>query len=176
MPSIADATRARRDRTRRRLLTGVGLLLAGALLVGLGAAGAASGLPVVTEVLVGGLAVWGALLVMAVRAPLGERERGLTAVGAAVGLAGLLAFWALAPPGTVSVLALLAGLGFLLGLTVVLAAVLAAASLPGPVPRSTGPSSVSWTRTAESPGSGSRATDGGETADAGPADPQDDDR
>jgi peptidoglycan/LPS O-acetylase OafA/YrhL len=172
MPSLADLPRARRRRERRRLATGVGLLLVGALLVGLGAAGVVRGGSVRTGVAAGGLAVWAGLLGLALRAPLAERERILTAAGAAVGLAGVLGFWAVAPADVVSgpLLAPFAtALGYLLGLAVVLAAVLAAVSgRPTARGAASGPAASSpataWRRSTGGGPSG-HAADGGSRDD-----------
>lgn len=166
MPSIAAATRARRSRERRRLMAGVGLLLAGALLVGLGAAGAVSGASAKTGAVVGGLAALGGLLALVARARLAERERAFVAVGVAVGLASLLFFWGLAPADLVanpSPVAVAAALGYLFGLTIVLAAVLAAVSVRPRADRAPDASAtVAWRRSAPSQSS---AADGGATDD-----------
>lgn len=172
MPSLADATGARRRRERRRLATGVGLLVAGSLLVGLGAAGAVRAGSLRTGATAGGLAVWVGLVVLAVRAPLDEDGGTLAAAGAAVGLGGLLGFWALAPVDVFSgpvLPAFVAGFGYLLGLTVVMASVLAAATgrAVGRRPAlgsAAATTPVAWTRAPDRE-SGSQAADGGSTDD-----------
>lgn len=168
MPSIAEATRARRGRERRRLVVGVGLVLAGALLVGLGAAGAVRGTTAKTGFVVGGVAVIAGLAAMALRAPLAERERALASVGAAVGVASLLFVWALAPAAVLSRPALTAAgtLGFLSGLAVLLGAVLAGVTTG----RSDGrrhrrSNAVSWTRSGPARRARNQAADGGTTDD-----------
>lgn len=169
MPSIAEATGARRRRERRRLAAGVGLVLVGTVLVGLGAAGAVRAGSLRTGATAGGFASWTGLLVLALVNSLDDDERGVVAVGSAVGLAGLLGFWAFSPANVISGPALLAGLGYLLGLSAVLATVLAAASVRAddrrPARTSAGPSTpVTWTRSAGRDDGGA-AADGGATDD-----------
>lgn len=167
MPSIAEVTGGRQDHERRRRLAGFGLLLVGALFVGLGAAGVVSGASTKAGLLVGGLAVLASLFVLAAGAPLVEHERVLAAGGAALGAASLLVLWALAPAAVLSrpLLVGVAGFGYAAGLTVLLAAVLAGVSLdrwePGREPSSTS----GWTRSAPASPTEPAAADGGEDGD-----------
>lgn len=166
MPSIAEATGTRGDRERRRLATGLGLLVIGTLLVGLGAAGSVEGTTVKTSVVIGGLAVVASLVVFAARAPLGEREEALASVGTAVSVASLLFVWALAPESVLSRPASIAAgtLGFMAGVVVLLAAVFAGVT----VDRAGGrpePSDVAWTRSTDQRAPNEQAADGGHSDD-----------
>lgn len=165
MPSLADATRARRNRERRRLVIGVGALLAGALLVGLGTAGVVSGAPTKTGAVVGGLVVLAVLVGLLVRAPLGARERTIAGAGVGVGLASLVVVWAAAPAALLSgrtAATVVGAAGYAVGLTVVLAAVLAGVTIRRMVPRErTGSGEVSWTRSDPGTLAHERAADGG---------------
>lgn len=162
MPSIAEATRRRGDCERRRLATGLGLLVIGALFVGLGAAGSAAGHTAKASFVIGGLAVLASLAVFAARARLGERERGLVFVGIAVSVASLLAVWALAPAAVLSRPALAGAgmLGFVAGVVVLLAAVLAGVTVDRPVRGER--RDVAWTRSTDRPAPNGQATDGGQ--------------
>lgn len=147
MPSIAEATRARRGRRRRRIAAGVGLLLTGALLVAVGAAGAASAETIRNGAVVGGLAVLVCIVMLADRAPLGETERNVAAVGALFGLAGVFLFWAVTPGETGSASgALFASIIYLAGVVVLGAAVLAAVTSPSPAVERLSAESVTWER------------------------------
>lgn len=166
MPSIAEATRSRRDAGHRRVVAGLGLVLVGAVLVALGAAGTTGGSA--SGLAVGGLALLVCLWVVASRAPLASRERRLAAGGSVVAAASLLSLWAV-PPAGVSLqhtLTVGAGLGFAVGLTVLLAAVLAGMTLPGRgrVDQSAA-SSVAWTRSSSPSAGEPRAADGGTAED-----------
>lgn len=165
MPSIAEATRTRRDRERRRLATGLGLLVIGALLVGLGAAGSVEGTTAKTSFVIGGLAVVASLAVFAARAPLAERERALVSVGTAVSVASLLFVWALAPAAVLSRPALTAAgtLGFVSGVVVLLAAVLAGVTVDRSGRRER--SGVAWTRSSDRRAPNGQAADGGSADD-----------
>lgn len=148
MPSIDEATRSAGSAERRRLAAGVGLVLAGTLFVGLGAAGTVGGAPT-TGLLVGGLAVIASLAALAVRAPLRKHERALVSVGAAIGTASSLFVWALTPAAAVGRPALQAAgaLGFLAGVAVMLAALLAGVTMDrGERSPRTGDPAVSWRR------------------------------
>jgi len=168
VPSIAEVARARRGRERRRLFLGGGCLVVGALLVGLGAAGALSAASVRTQLIAAGAAVLVGVLVLAWRAALDEGERAVVAVGTAVAIASLLAYRGLAPAADVPVhdpALLVTGITYLGGLAVTLAAALAASSLPSPgqrPARSVEP--VAWRRTSDEGDSPAAAADGGETA------------
>lgn len=162
MPSIAEATGARRRRERRRLLLGLGLLGLGALFVGLGAAGTVSGASGKAGLVAGGLAVLVSLAALTVRADLAERERTLGSVGIAVAAASLLLVWALAPAAVLSrpALAIAGALGYLSGVAVLVAAVLAGVTLDRPSPgRHRQSRGVAWTR---DDSSRTPAADGGE--------------
>lgn len=168
MPSLADATRTGGDRQWRRLVAGVGLLVAGGLFIGLGAAGVLHGASTKTGVVVGGGAVVLSLIALSLRIPLGGRARAAAAAGAAVSMAGLLAVWALAPPAVLS-RPLITGAGvfvYLAGLGVLLSSMLAEAALG---PAFTGgrrrAGEVSWTRTERDRGARNQATDGGSSED-----------
>lgn len=166
MPSIAEATRSRGDRERRRLVTGFGLLVIGAFFVGLGAAGSVEGTTVKTSLVIGGLAVVASLVVVAVRAPLGERERALVTIGTAVSVASLLLTWALAPesvgPRPASVTA--GTVGFVAGVVVLLAAVLAGVTVDRAGDRPV-KSEVAWTRSTDQRAPNEQAADGGRSDD-----------
>lgn len=167
MPSLAEVTRGRHAPERRRRLAGFGLLLVGAVLVGLGAAGTVSADSTKAGLLVGGFAVLAGLFGLAAVAPLGERERALAGAGAAVGAASLLALWALAPSAVLSrpVLILAAGFSYAAGLTVLLAAVLAGVTLDRGAPGREPSSTSGWTRQTPGPPTGPAAADGGEAGD-----------
>lgn len=168
MPSIAEATRSRGADGHRRLVAGLGLVLVGAVLVGLGAAGTAGGPAPTTGLVVGGLALLGCLWAVAARVPLHRRERALAAVGSTVAAASLLALWPLAPGGALprSALTVGAGLVYAIGLTVLLAAVLAGMTLPGRAePGQPTSSSVAWTRSSSPSAGEPRAADGGTAED-----------
>lgn len=167
MPSIAEATRARGGRERRRLAAGVALVLAGALFVGLGAAGTVSGTTPKTGLVVGSVAVVASLAALATGARLREHERALVAVGAAVATASVLFVLALAPAAVLTRPALTApaGLGYLAGIAVMLAALLAGLTLPdGRRSRRADGGAVSWTRSGPDRTVREQAADGG-TAD-----------
>ncbi len=180
MPSIEAAVRARRVDGRRRLLVGLASLSVGTLLVGLGAAGAlGTAASPKTGALVGGAAAVAGLVVLLVRAPAGERERAVDAVGAAVGLASLAGFWLLAPVDVVgrpTAATVASALGYCSGLAVVLASFLAAATSParrrGPP---AGPPRVAWTRSRPRDEARDPAADGGGTAGDDLSFPLDDD-
>lgn len=165
MPSIAEATRSSRSGERRRLAAGVGLVLAGLLFVGLGAAGTVGGAPK-TGFLVGGLAVIASLAALAVRAPLRDHDRALVSVGAVIATASSLSLWALTPAAAFDRPALLAGggLGFLAGVAVMLAALLAGVTMDrGDGSPHSGGTAVSWTRS--NTGATRQVADGGTTDD-----------
>lgn len=166
MPSIAEATGARRTGERRRLLGGLGLLAIGAPLVGLGAAGTVSGTSARTGAVVGPAAVLVGLVALLGRARLGERERALASVGTAVALASLLFVWLLAPPAVLSrpAVAGAGGLGYLSGLAVLLGAVLAGVTMDRPPTESRRTPDVAWTRSTD-PRASRRAADGGQPDD-----------
>lgn len=167
MPSIAEATRTRGERERRRLVAGLGLLFIGTLLVGLGAAGSVDGGAAKTGFVVGGLAVVASLVVFAARAPLGDRERALVAIGTAVSVAGLLFVWALAPAAVFTQPALIVAgsLGFVSGVVILLASVLAGVALDRSIARRGERSEVAWARSGDDRGSNQQAADGGHTDD-----------
>lgn len=168
MPSLAVATRAGGHRQRRRLVAGVGLLVAGGLFIGLGAAGVVNGASTKTGVVVGGAAVVISLITLSLRIPLGGRARTAAAAGAAVSAAGLLAVWALAPPAVLS-RPLITGAGaavYLAGLGVLLSSMLAEAALdPAVTDGHRRAGEVSWTRTERDRTARNQATDGGSSED-----------
>lgn len=168
MPSIAEVTRGTRIRRRRRLALGVGLVLIGAFLTGLGAAGAVSGSALRTGLLVGGLAVLVSLWWFALRTPLRERERSMAIAGTATATASLLGLWIFAPASILpqSVLVLAIGFVYATGVTVLMAAVLAGLTLPERGPRrDTTSGAVSWTRSDSGASRDRQAADGGATDD-----------
>lgn len=168
MPSIAEAMRTRGVDGYRRLLAGLGLVLVGAVLVGLGAAGTVGGASPTTGLTVGGLALLVCLWFVALRVPLHRRERGMAAAGSTVAAASLISLWALVPTGVLPQSALTVGTGlvYAIGLTVLLAAVLAGVTLPGrgPADQSTS-TSVAWTRSSSQSAGEPRAADGGTAED-----------
>lgn len=166
MPSIAEATRASGDGSRRRLVVGMAFVLIGSLLVGVGAAGTVRGATIPTGLSVGGLAVVGCLTLLAARATRGRRERAVAFLGAMISGVSLVFPWAMGSVvgGLWSVLT--AGVGFTIGLTVLLAAVLAGVTLDrgdrtGPSPSSP----VAWTRSESDNPTSQPATDGGTAED-----------
>lgn len=168
MPSIAEATQSHGPDGHRRLVAGIGLVLVGAVLVGLGAAGTAGGSASKIGLTIGGLALLVCLWFVALRLPLHRRERAMAAAGSTVAAASLLSFWALVPAGALPQSALTAGTGLLyaIGLTVLLAAVLAGITLPDRNrARQSTSSSVAWTRSTSQSASEPRAADGGTTED-----------
>lgn len=166
MPSIAEATESHGPDGHRRLVAGLGLVLVGAVLVGLGAAGTTGGSAPTTGPVIGGFALLGCLWVVASRVPLRGLERGIAAAASVAAAASLLSLWALAPARafTGSALTVGAGLGFAIGLTVLLAAVLAGMTLPGRGSANRS-SSVAWTRSASQSDREARAADGGTAED-----------
>lgn len=176
MPSISEATQASSGQRRRRIAAGLGLLLAGALFVGLGAAGAANAGSLRTGALIGGLAVLCCVVLLADRASLGERERSVAAVGAAVGLAGLFVFWGLPDGGSALDAAVLGSATvYAFGVAVILGAVLANVTLRTADPRQFASDEVAWTRS-DAAGGPSEATADGGTPDDDITSPFDDDR
>lgn len=168
MPSIAEVTRGSRVRQRRRLALGVGLVLLGAFLTGLGAAGAVSGSALRTGLLVGGLAVLVSLWWFVLRTPLRDRERSMAIAGTATATVSLLGLWILAPASVLppSVLVLAVGIVFVIGVTVLMAAVLAGLTLPDRGPgRDSTSRAVSWTRSDAGGSPDRQAADGGATDD-----------
>jgi peptidoglycan/LPS O-acetylase OafA/YrhL len=168
MPSIAEVTGGSRVRRRRRLALGVGLVLMGAFLTGLGAAGAVSGSALRTGLLVGGLAILASLWWFALRTPLRERERSMAIAGTTAATASLLGLWILAPASVLpqSVLVLAIGLVYAIGVTVLMAAVFAGLTLPERGPRRDSMSgAVSWTRSDAGTNTDRQAADGGATDD-----------
>lgn len=168
MPSLAEATQSRATDGHRRLVAGLGLVLVGAVLVGLGAAGTGGSPAPKTGLVIGGLALLVCLWIVAARVPMYRRERAMAAAGSTVAAASLLALWSLAPAMAASHSALTVGAGlvYAIGLTVLLAAVLAGMTSPGrsAAGQSTS-SSVAWTRPSSPSSSDPRAADGGTTDD-----------
>lgn len=165
MPSIADATRTQAGRERWLLGAGVAFLLLGTLIAGLGVAGvidAASGRSVGA---IGGLAVLSGLVALVVRVPLDERAQMTALVGLAIGFAGVSAFWAFTPVDMFTsspVMPIVTGLGYLVGVAIVLAAVLAAATIrPGGTRRVNESSPLGWTRSDDDRNANQPAADGG---------------
>lgn len=176
MPSISEATRSSTGQRRRRIAAGIGLLLTGALFVGLGAAGVVNAGSVRTGALIGGLAVLCCVVLLADRASLGERERSVAAVGAAVGLAGLFVFWALPDGGGALETAVLGSATvYAFGIAVMVGAVLANVTMRTSDSGQLGSDEVTWERTRSASGPSEAAADGG-GADDDLAFPLDDDR
>lgn len=148
------------------MATGLGLLIVGVLFVGIGAAGIVDGGTTITGIVFGGLATVISLAAIAVRAPLGDRERDLVFVGTAGSVASLLFLWALAPAAVLSRPALTAAgtLGFVAGVVVLLAAVLAGVTVDRPGRRRER-SGVAWTRSTDRRGPSGQAADGGQADD-----------
>lgn len=165
MQSIADATGGHSHPNRRRLVAGVGLVLAGAIIGGLGLAGMLGAATVRGGLAAVGLAVLVGWVALAARAPLNERERAIAAVGLLVGFAAVSIFWAVTPSDVAadpSILTILSGLAYMAAVTLVMAAVLAVVSVRV-VPRSkqSNPSTTRWERTVGS-NPPQHSTDGGE--------------
>lgn len=165
MPSIAEATGGDPDYASWKLAIGFGMVLLGGLFVGLGVGGLSSGSSVRTATLAGGLFVLLALFVVATQVPLGERERTFVVTGSSIGFASALLFWALAPPvGPASAEPgiVVTSFGFLIGLAIELAAVLAGITAhSGYGNRSELKAVVEWDRSLTGTGENKTSADGG---------------
>lgn len=167
MPSIGEVNRDARGHYRRQLALGIGLLLAGSFLAGLGAAGTVSGSALRTGLVIGGLAVLLSLWGFARRITLRDRERSMAVAGSIAAMASLPSLWVLAPSEVLprSMLVIAVGLIYTIGITVLLAAILAGITLPEAGPNRTTSRPVSWTRSPSDSGKGRQAADGGREED-----------
>lgn len=168
MPSIAEVNRNGRGRYRSLFALGLGLVLVGAFLAGLGAAGTVRGSTVRTGLMVGGLAVLLSLWGFAARISLGQRERSMAVAGTMAGVASLLSLWVFSSgevfPQTMLIVAV--GLIYSIGITVLLSAVLAGVTLPDQgVGRAPTSRNVAWTRSAPESRERRQAADGGTEED-----------
>lgn len=166
MPSIADATRTQAGRQRWLLAAGVVTLLLGTVIAGLGIAGVVDAASVRSAGAIGGLAVLSGLVALVARVPLDEREEVTAMIGLAIGFAGVSAFWAVTPSDVFTgslVPSIITGFGYLVGVAVVLAAVLAAVSIRPERPQQANePSQLGWTRSDDNRNANQPAADGGQ--------------
>lgn len=169
MPSIADATQTRSGRERWHLAAGVGLLLLGTLFAGLGLAGAVGVTSVRSVGAIGGLAGLAGLLTLVARTPLDDHEAIAAVIGLGIGFAGVSSFWIVTPvelsPGLLA-MPIASIFGYLVGVAIVLAAVLAAVSIrPSSGHRSNESPTVGWTRSDEGQHAHQPSADGGREED-----------
>lgn len=168
MPSIAEVSRDSRGRYRRLVALGFGLVLIGAFLVGLGAAGTVSGFTVKTGLTIGGLAVLISLWGFAARIPLRPGERSMAVAGTMAALASLLSLWGLSSSGILpqTMIVSAVGLIYAIGITVLLSAVLAGITLPEHgLDRASTSEPVSWTRSPSESRKPRQTADGGTVED-----------